>query len=459
MDSDRCVALHNAILEHGWLESGRTAETFATSTRTWWEVHGDSEEVERLHPSLRAFLQGARIVPRDCQPETSLFCNVHGLHHPGSLFSGPGSSMFEDPDMTLTLYATHEKLAGTPDGMLYEQLNHSATMHFDVEDDMVEDFSKWEKLESILIVWIEMIQKGNVVALPADVGKADWERGSDGGFRLVEGPQRDPHTEARRIYEETSPWTVQPWCLRDLEETLTTWQLAVEAIERKMNLDDTNRPHLGLYETATLDAAQIPEGFARKFLSKARRPRFDNIAPGLRISSPLEFTDQPFIDLQSTSGDALSVDEVPPILFFRNDARVISQELGFQYPYSGPHALVEDCQAGLWLDRCDRMFHTPFEDGCRLVLPIDFGSGHAKQSDLTPVDRCDQLMQRGINPYNEWHPVQLQAFLELVIRNLAQDHWTVDTHGVAGSADVWRDADTEERWRSYFVPMGPGKFW
>lgn len=118
MDSDRCAALHNAILEHGWTASGRTTEDFLSHTRTWWQVHGEAPEASRLHISLRTFLKNARIVPRECQPETSFFYNVGGLHHPSSFFTGPGSSMFEDTDMILTLYNSHEKLAGTPDGLL-----------------------------------------------------------------------------------------------------------------------------------------------------------------------------------------------------------------------------------------------------------------------------------------------------------------------------------------------------
>jgi hypothetical protein len=118
MDSARCAALHNAILEHGWTTSGRTTEDFWENTRTWWEIHEQAPETSRLHPSLCTFLQHARIVPLEYEPETSFFWNVVGLHHPTSFFSGPGSSMFENGDLILTLYASHEKLAGTPDGLL-----------------------------------------------------------------------------------------------------------------------------------------------------------------------------------------------------------------------------------------------------------------------------------------------------------------------------------------------------
>lgn len=118
MDTDRCVALHNAILEHGWIASGRSAADFEANTRTWWTEYGASTDVGRLHPSLRAFLTQARVVPYGYQPDTSFFFNVRGLLVPSRFWEGPASSIFEDENMILTLYYSHEKLAGTPDGML-----------------------------------------------------------------------------------------------------------------------------------------------------------------------------------------------------------------------------------------------------------------------------------------------------------------------------------------------------
>lgn len=331
-------------------------------------------------------------------------------------------------------------------------------MHFDIEDDLVLEFEKWDKLESILTVWIEMIQRGKVVALPANVGRQEYKPSPEGGFSLIEGPHRDPLTGARRIYEELSPWTVQPWTSKDLEESLSTWDSFVGAVEQKMGLEAMALPAVGLYDSATLDAARVPEGFAREFLSKARRPRFENVSPGLRLSTPAEFTAQPFVEMDLDPAN-VDDDEILPILLFRNEATVDSQALDFQCPGHARGDIPRVCQVGLWLDRCHRMSHTPFEDGCRLVLPNSLEDGLAKQSDMSPVNRLDGLLQIVTNPYNERHPFQLQAFLEMGTMNLHQDYWKVDSQGVAGGIGVWSDADTEERWQSYLVPVGPGRFW
>lgn len=42
---------------------------------------------------------------------------------------------------------------------------------------------------------------------------------------------------------------------------------------------------------------------------------------------------------------------------------------------------------------------------------------------------------------------------------LVRGHWSVDAEGVVGGVDVWRAAETEERWRDYVTPMGPGGYW
>jgi hypothetical protein len=67
MDVDKCVELHNKILKHGWLRSGKTIEDFEQKRQTWFDQHGDQAEAvaELLSPDLIAFLEGAYTV--DCE--------------------------------------------------------------------------------------------------------------------------------------------------------------------------------------------------------------------------------------------------------------------------------------------------------------------------------------------------------------------------------------------------------
>lgn len=49
--------------------------------------------------------------------------------------------------------------------------SYLAIMHFDITDELQES-QPWQPLENILSVWIEMNQRGKVVALPDGVCKA-----------------------------------------------------------------------------------------------------------------------------------------------------------------------------------------------------------------------------------------------------------------------------------------------
>jgi hypothetical protein len=58
LDYQRCAALHNAIVEHGWTRSGRSLD--AMPRTTWWDVQNDNPErdatISLLHRSIVEFL-------------------------------------------------------------------------------------------------------------------------------------------------------------------------------------------------------------------------------------------------------------------------------------------------------------------------------------------------------------------------------------------------------------------
>jgi hypothetical protein len=83
MDVEKCVLLHNRILEHGWLGSGKTIEDLEQNRKTWFDYHGDLAEAisDILSPDLIAFLERAYVV--DCDDGHSFFYYVGGLSGPG----------------------------------------------------------------------------------------------------------------------------------------------------------------------------------------------------------------------------------------------------------------------------------------------------------------------------------------------------------------------------------------
>lgn len=112
LDFERCIQLHNAILEHGWLSSGRSAEDFQTQCPPFYERATEVID-ENCNESLKAFFQGAR----DAPPGThrfNFFYNVSGL----DCAFGWHGYYTEQEDRVLRLYTVSEGLFDDPDGLV-----------------------------------------------------------------------------------------------------------------------------------------------------------------------------------------------------------------------------------------------------------------------------------------------------------------------------------------------------
>ena len=56
MDYERCAALHNAIVKHGWMAMGRSLDELAGTTLWDSDAAGWEANVGRLHPSMIEFI-------------------------------------------------------------------------------------------------------------------------------------------------------------------------------------------------------------------------------------------------------------------------------------------------------------------------------------------------------------------------------------------------------------------
>lgn len=112
LDSERCIELHNAILEHGWLSSGRSIEDFQLQCTPFYERAAGIID-EKCSASLKTFFQGARHVPPGTN-DFNFFYNVSGLD------CAFGWHDFYAPEevRTLTLYSVAAGLYGSPDGLV-----------------------------------------------------------------------------------------------------------------------------------------------------------------------------------------------------------------------------------------------------------------------------------------------------------------------------------------------------
>jgi hypothetical protein len=330
-------------------------------------------------------------------------------------------------------------------------------LSLNIYDDSTDDDLPWQRLESVLTVYIEMIETGKIIAFHKDLEFAD-----DVAFYNAPDPALsslyyardrpnaiivDPATGHAKKKGAVAPWVCMPSTEKDLNDTLEMWKILVEAIHDRIGLSnvDTELTY-GLANDQLLSI--MPDGFAKQFFTRAVRPRFKYIAPGLRVQTLEELMDQPYalsLSREST--------EIPPILVLRGDGMAVpTAPLGYYPQHSIP--------AGLYLEPCDR-FHdaAPWEDGVALILPYNVG-GHgswARMADQKPLpERNDSLYQIGWNPFIASHAPQLVAVLVLWYENLLSGNWDVDQDGVMGGMEKYREANLEEHCMEYVVEIGPG---
>jgi hypothetical protein len=119
LDFERCATLHNAIVEHGWIASGRPMADMPRTT--WWVHHSDNPErddtTSRLHSSVIEFLKRAFHFYED---DFNFFHYLTGLRHVGDIEMGFKEDL-DDPDCDhryYTLYCTDQTHASKPDGLM-----------------------------------------------------------------------------------------------------------------------------------------------------------------------------------------------------------------------------------------------------------------------------------------------------------------------------------------------------
>jgi len=299
----------------------------------------------------------------------------------------------------------------------------------------------WQKLETILSAYVDMTEAEKVVAVHDDVGKE-----SEAATPKTVVPMGED-----RIHFKTRPWVLQAYTKGDLELSLDMWKRLLHAIERRANTDKPppadpdDKDDEPLCSRTALNVANIPQGFAYDLLARAKYSHIWFIAPGIRLPKVEEFLNQPFKHIprqypKETEGVKM------PFLFLRCPGTVSAKDAKFRWPFS----TVDSVPCGLYLDAFPNA-QNPFEDACRLVLPIRLGGNrYARTSDFRPIRRThSDLYQIEINPFVIRHGPKLVAVLENWLENIERGHWSVNEKGVEGGIGMWRQADTRENWWRY----------
>jgi hypothetical protein len=457
LDYERCAALHNHVVSLGWTQRG-----FALSDldkRTWWECYGGDaalaslDDPKRLHPTIVSFLKLAwHGFAMPSAAHTHLFHRYASqLYPPEELWQNVNYAEDEDDSNKrryVSLYMANHGLGHShPQGIIFDQDTDSAMQHMSMH---VTSFTMngrqlWLTLEEILDGFVDMIDQGKVLAV---------DESYDGE------------------HERTEPWIMPSYTQRDLDDTIQAYQILVDTIHAKMPSRIPQKTQETLLNFMTNDPSQHlpPDCFIYKLLAQSPKPPFTYIAPGLRIALT-----QPFARVSD-----LETIRLYPFLLFSSD-RPAHQDTtrapwgediplspfkrDFENVTNQPHIL-----SGLYLTETEPDSMHPFEDGCKLILPFTLGANEfactadgaiigehlgnqGVDANLDVEPRSTELYQQGFNHFIANHDVQLKHILGRWVEMVEEGKWEVDDEGVVGGIDKWQEADTEQQWADYQLPM------
>jgi hypothetical protein len=225
----------------------------------------------------------------------------------------------------------------------------------------------------------------------------------------------------------------------------------------------------GLLEMVTAGHPNIlpANSFAHRFLAQCAQPAFTHIAPGLSVAQNQLFA--------PASGQADTNSHFPLLLFastspaHQQSRRAPWGEQVHDSPFARDFNNISSHPAGLYLSKSDPHGPHPFEDGCRLALPFKLGTNafartsdgaligeHVRREGAEAAEmepQSAELYQLGFNHFIAAHDVQLRYVLGRWLEMVEEGEWEVDEHGVVGGVEKWRDANAEEHWAEYQLPM------
>ncbi|TEY84110.1 hypothetical protein BOTCAL_0021g00330 [Botryotinia calthae] len=453
MDHARCAALHNYLLYCAWIAEGRSPVTLHSNNNTFFTAYGAAAEAlrPRLDPSVAAFLDASMLPPADAPEPAPFFFWASGISDPGDLFANQTADLFDEPeDSLLCLYFPNIGQGGeSGGGLFYHQGLHRAAVFMHMDD---YDFALpveahpdlWYPLETVLSNWIDLIHLGKITASPREV-------------------------PALFGSEKIGPWEWRPYSEAQVAICVGAWDRLCDAIEGRVLLLSPTSTTINAVEQepllapAILDAASVPEScFVRAFLTRARRPKFRCIAPGLLLppaDAPGFAAIQPFTSLPR------AIQNIPPVCLFTTARGEREADLtGFSNAFfarSEDSPVPSRGSAGVYSESVDRNTYDNAEEGFRLLLPYrlegdvgDVNTG-ARKSDGSFVGQgtIAELFQHGYKPFggDYYRSQRLERLLDHWRKLVDDGVWSVGPEGVEGTIDTFKDADTMH-WREYFIP-------
>lgn len=279
------------------------------------------------------------------------------------------------------------------------------------------------------------------------------------------------------------PWEIHQHTPVDVERAVSAFTRLLDAIEirlpsplthsfedcgqEKPNLEGISLPYpKAAIEVSSIEAASFLERFLLDL--PIRHLNFRYIAPGIQLQNSTEFTNQPLAHRSHDCGisDLHSTDQATPphpLLLFRGER---DNKSPWNQPWL-PDRDTKNIPSGLYIEPADEYFNWESGNQTRLLLPFNIGSsGFARSSKGVPfknarfpgTEQTDQLYQEdlfsGYSGYLPWdsRSSYLHKVLESWAERVEMGDWEVDQDGVIGGIDKFKEVDTEEHWREYFIP-------
>lgn len=260
------------------------------------------------------------------------------------------------------------------------------------------------------------------------------------------------------VFDVQGPgWRVEEFTERELSTALEIWDNLVAAIVARMAGNSNEGPAdlescgESLIPASVLSSYPAIPPFAREFLSRARKPPFTAIAPGLLVPDE-NFIHRVGAQLQGRHPEAVltmpqhEIVHCPRFLLFPwrvPGVKFESRADADRWQTIGNRSRILDDRAGLYLEPDAVHAHA-----CTLLLPFSLGgNGHVLRGDGSRIERPGQcvLYEHGLcNPFLPAHGTPLAAILVNWWEQIENEDWSVDEHGVAGGEELWKKADAEE---------------
>ncbi|KAK5999684.1 hypothetical protein QM012_005090 [Aureobasidium pullulans] len=229
----------------------------------------------------------------------------------------------------------------------------------------------------------------------------------------------------------TSNLELMPWCEHDLQATLEAWNELVDAIEDRLPTSVPQRTtHEPLIEKGVAER-WTEQSFQHAFLTRARRPAFSSVAPGVSVwtdksfeaahaSEPHDSERKQVIGRKPEDGEdyqsALSRDLAPTLLF---PGRAVESAWG---DHSRPSLRDYKGRGSALLNRRAGLYLSPDEYWSDAVV---FSDGRGRENLFT---------YRGSCPWKPGRPpTRLRDIFHFWKKLVVEGAWTVKERGVFGN--------------------------